>query len=133
MVVTAEYSHHIPTFEHSIEKAAVQLRVADRLAEETDSRKFCPVLREEIPRDSAYQIVELGVRHSPVVIVISEADGERQIPACDMRQQVQLCTVSRRSIDDVSGKDYQIRFFEIQQLFHSLEHNVTSGILLYIM
>ena len=119
--------------EHSIEKAAVQLRVADRLAEETDSRKFCPVLREEIPRDSAYQIVELGVRHSPVVIVISEADGERQIPACDMRQQVQICTVSRRSIDDVSGKDYQIRFFEIQQLFHSLEHNVTSEILIYIM
>ena len=127
--------------EHSIEKAAVQLRVADRLAEETDSRKFCPVLRErivspireEIPRDSAYQIVELGVRHSPVVIVISEADGERQIPACDMRQQVQICTVSRRSIDEVSGKDYQIRFFEIQQLFHSLEHNVTSGILIYIM
>lgn len=67
--------------EHSIEKAAVQLRVADRLAEETDSRKFCPVLREEIPRDSAYQI----------------------------------------------------RFFEIQQLFHSLEHNVTSEILIYIM
>lgn len=119
--------------EHSIEKAAVQLRVADRLAEETDSRKFCPVLREEIPRDSAYQIVELGVRHSPVVIVISEADGERQIPSCDMRQQVQICTVSRRSIDEVSGKDYQIRFFEIQQLFHSLEHNVTSGILIYIM
>ena len=117
--------------EHSIEKAAVQLRVADRLAEETDSRKFCPVLREEIPRDSAYQIVELGVRHSPVVIVISEADGERQIPACDMIQQVQICTVSRRSIDEVSGKDYQLRFFEIQQLFHSLEHNVTSGILIY--
>lgn len=53
MVVTAEYSHHIPTFEHSIEKAAVQLRVADRLAEETDSRKFCPVLREEIPQLSS--------------------------------------------------------------------------------
>ena len=67
--------------EHSIEKAAVQLRVADRLAEETDSRKFCPVLREEIPRDSAYQIVELGVRHSPVVIVISEADGEYPTPS----------------------------------------------------